>query len=179
MIHLFSFHLKTIINFLLLSNFTELTVDFHDEFQIWVRFIYLKPAVMNKIYTTVLSTLIFSCGTKLNYLGTSLSPTTKVDVYVDASAIKRPYTIIGKGYQESSLVSKERMQQQAIMKAKEKGADAVLFEDYFVTRNETNAYLLSKADSSANTFSMHNRSASAVLNSEVSILFLKYNRAGQ
>jgi len=130
---------------------------------------------MIKLYTSLLATLIFSCSTRLNYLGTSSTPTKKVDVYVDPSAIKRPYTIMGKGYQESNIISKERMQEQAVMKAREKGADAVLFVDYFITDNEIYSYSTVQPDSSAKTLKLHNRSSSAVVNSQVSILFLKYD----
>lgn len=170
----FSFHPKTTINFSLLPLTLELTEDFHDLFQIWVRFVHLKPKVMIKIYTSLLATLLFSCSTRLNYLGTSSTPTKKVDVYVDPSAIKRPYTIMGKGYQESNIISKERMQEQAVMKAKEKGADAVLFVDYFITDNEVYSYSMLHPDSTGKALKMNNRSPSAVVNSQVSILFLKY-----
>jgi hypothetical protein len=130
---------------------------------------------MNKFYISVVATLLFSCATRLNYLGSSLQPTNHVDVFVDAAAIRKTYTIIGKGYLESSIVSKERMQEQAIQKAMEKGADAVLFQDYFIT-DETSAYSISKPDSSGKSINLHrNKPASAVVNSQVSILFLKYD----
>ena len=128
-----------------------------------------------KIYTPLLAIFIFSCATRLNYLGSSLKPTTHVDVFVDAAAIKRSYTIIGKGYQESTLVSKERMQEQAISKAMEKGADAVLFQDYFITDDKT-AYAVTKPDSSGKTLTaQNNKPSSSIVSSQISILFLKYN----
>lgn len=54
---------------------------------------------MKYIYTSlVLSTIFTSCAMRIDYLGSASTPTNNVDVYVDPSAIKRPYTIIGKGY---------------------------------------------------------------------------------
>ena len=131
---------------------------------------------MNQFYSLLLSCFLFSCATRFSYMGTSSTPTTHVDVFVDASAIRQPYTIIGKGYQESVSVNKEILQEKAIMKAKEKGADAVLFQDYFLTGNETSAYSISKSDSSGKTLTVNRKNASsAVVNSEITILFLKYN----
>jgi hypothetical protein len=54
---------------------------------------------MKILYSLLVATTFFgSCGVRINYLGSSLAPTEHVDVYVEASAIKKPYTIIGKGY---------------------------------------------------------------------------------
>lgn len=130
---------------------------------------------MKKIYPLAFIILFASCNTRLYYMGISSTPTSKVDVFVDASAIEKPYTIMGKGYQESSLVTKEKLQEQAIRKAREKGADAVLFQDYFLTSEGTHAYGLSIPDSSGRTITaLPKNSTEAVLSSRINILFLKY-----
>src|SRR3954469_25770340 len=96
---------------------------------------------MYKFYTVIFTFFFSSCGLHLNYLGKTSTPTQKVDVYVDAGAIKKTYTIVGKGYMEGMTLSKkgyEKMQKKALKKAKEKGADAVLFQDVYY--NESNSY---------------------------------------
>ncbi|HTM93685.1 MAG TPA: hypothetical protein VL095_14790 [Flavisolibacter sp.] len=88
---------------------------------------------MIKLYSLLLSVLLSSCfAPALNYLGSSYTPTKDVDVYVDVAAIKKRYTIMGKSYFEmSAFFTLEQVQQAAIEKAKEKGADAILIRDYF------------------------------------------------
>lgn len=52
---------------------------------------------MIKLYSLLLSVLLTSCFTPAhNYLGNSYTPTKDVDVYVDASAIKRAYSVMGR-----------------------------------------------------------------------------------
>jgi len=125
--------------------------------------------------------VLSSCGSHLNYLGSSYSPTKNVDVYVDASAIKHSYTIIGKGYMEYSVgayskSSIEKMQAKAIQKAKSKGADAILFQDYYFKENGTSVQTITKADSVGKSLvSVPTGNISPVVSSKTDILFLKYD----
>ena len=91
----------------------------------------------------------------MGYLGNSYAPTSKVDVYVDANAIKKPYTIIGKGFIDPSihgLSSLERMQENVVDKAKEKGAIPIVmspiprnkWKDGKLPRNNTSYGLWAK-----------------------------------
>jgi len=135
---------------------------------------------MIKYYSIVFISLSFiSCGTRINYLGNSSAPTKNVDVFVDASAIKKPYTIVGKGYMEGFSLSKraiEKMQKKALQKAKEKGADAILFQDYYMQENGTGIYSVSKSDSvGKGLVTVQNGSLSPIVTSKTDILFLKYN----
>ena len=85
---------------------------------------------MSNIYTCVFLVVLFSCGTRIDYVGKSATPTQKVEVFVDPSAIKKAYTVIGKAYVTYGVGFRmETLQRQALQKAKEKGADAVLFQD--------------------------------------------------
>ena len=135
---------------------------------------------MIKYYSIFLITL-YSCGSRLNYLGSSYAPSKKVDVYVDAAAIKRPYTIVGKGYMEYGVgaYSKsriEKMQAKAVEKAKSKGADAILFQDYYVKENGASVQTLTKADSVGKSLvSVQTGSISPIISSKTDILFLKYD----
>src|SRR5688500_9689625 len=89
---------------------------------------------MRKLYVPLVFSFITSCGTQVNYLGTSYPETTVVDVFVNQSAVKQPYEVIGKGYVERYVglaPSVETIQRKAVKKAKLKGANAVVIEDYF------------------------------------------------
>ena len=89
---------------------------------------------MIKIYFTLLPVLAFaSCASTLNYIGSSYTPTEKIDVFVDEAAIPKNYTIVGKGYVRNRTWSTPKnIQTKAIAKAKQKGTDAVLIKDYYV-----------------------------------------------
>jgi len=133
---------------------------------------------MNKIYTLVFISCLFSCGMRMNYLGTASSPTENVDIYVDPAAIKKPYTIVGKGYAEGISILKnsyEIMQKKAIRKAMEKGADAILFQDhYFIENNGIQGY--TRTDTTGSSLvNFQNTNLSPVVSSKPEIFFLKYN----
>jgi hypothetical protein len=88
---------------------------------------------MFKIYSFFLIISFTSCIPKINYLGNSYAATKEPDFFVDEKSIDRPYKIVGKGYPErfGSLML-ETLQRKAIRKAQDKGADAVLVQDYYV-----------------------------------------------
>lgn len=119
-----------------------------------------------------------SCGARLSYLGSSQTPTQTVDVYVDASAIERPYTIIGKGYMEYGLHARERiekMQERAIEKARAKGADAVLFQDDYFLEKGSSVETVHQPDSAGRALlHVSTQNAGPFISSKTSILFLKY-----
>ena len=135
---------------------------------------------MIKFYSSIVLIVLSSCGSHLSYLGNSYTQTKNVDVFVDASAIKRPYTIIGKGYMEYgfsySKSSIDKMQQKAIEKAKAKGADAILFQDYYFKENGASVQTVTKADSVGKRLvSVETGNISPIISSKTDILFLKYN----
>ena len=86
---------------------------------------------MNKIYFVLLAVFFSSCLPHINYMGNSFPPTKNPDFFVDEKSIDKPYKVIGKGYPDGvgSLAIKT-LQKKAIEKAKKKGADAVLVQDY-------------------------------------------------
>jgi hypothetical protein len=136
---------------------------------------------MTKYYSLLFLILFSSCGSRLNYLGSSYAPSKQVDVFVDASAIKKSYTIIGKGYMEygvgiSSKSRIEKMQDKAIQKARSKGADAILFQDYYFKENGTSIQTVTKTDSVGKSLvSLQTESINPVISSRTEILFLKYD----
>jgi hypothetical protein len=131
-------------------------------------------------YYTLLLIAFYSCGSRLNYLGSSYTPSKNVDVYVDASAIKHPYTIIGKGYMEygAGIYSKsriEKMQKKAIEKAKAKGADAILFQDYYIKENGASIQTVTRTDSiGKGLVSVETGTVGPMVSTRTDILFLKY-----
>ena len=134
---------------------------------------------MIKIYSLFLSVTFCSCFTSrhIHYLGNSFPPTKHVEVYVDASAIRKPYTIIGKSYVDRThlLSSNERIQQAAIEKAKQKGADAILFQDYTVISGNT-IQTVTKSDSMGrSSIGFKTTAISPVETERLDILFLKYD----
>jgi iron uptake system EfeUOB component EfeO/EfeM len=110
---------------------------------------------MQKIYISCIILIPFtSCFTRLNfyYVGDKSRPTEKVDVFVDASAIKKEYTIIGKGYSEiiynwKQKLHSEKILTSAIEKAKQNGADAVFFKETFIYTQGTNINTHGRIDS--------------------------------
>jgi len=135
---------------------------------------------MLKLYFTLLTVLLFSsCGVSVNYLGNSFDKTSHVDVFVDPSAIKKTYTVIGKGYEHYGVYSRfniERLQEKTIQKAKEKGADAVLFQDYHVLHPGAAISTTTKVDTVSNgVVTTSNTHTGPVVSSGRNILFLKYN----
>jgi hypothetical protein len=137
---------------------------------------------MKQIYTALLLSSVFSsCVTRINYLGNTFTPTDKVDVYVDASAIKRPYTIVGKGYPDyvgygGVFGSTDKLQEKVVQVARKKGADAVLFQEYYVQHDGSNFYSTSRTDSVERGVVTATRgSVTPVVSAGRYILFLKYD----
>ncbi|HEX8315570.1 MAG TPA: hypothetical protein VF609_11280 [Flavisolibacter sp.] len=131
--------------------------------------------------TLILSFVLASCAVRINYLGSTSAPTENVDVYVDPSAIKRPYTIIGKGYPASVgygavVNSTDKLQRKAVELAREKGANAVLFQDYQVQHNGTNFYAASRTDSlGKGVITTTSGSVAPIVTSGRNIFFLRYD----
>jgi hypothetical protein len=125
---------------------------------------------MRKIYTPVL--LLLSSCTQVNYLGSSYAETQNVDVFVTQASVKKPFEVIGKGYvrhMAGPAPKVETIQRKAVEKAKLKGADAVLIEDY---------YLVDKTSGIATTDSLRRtqilNDGGLAISSGFTILFLRY-----
>ena len=129
-------------------------------------------------YVFILSLLLSSCySAQVHYMGSSYQPTKKIDVYVDASAIKKPYTVIGKGYTNTIYErALERVQDNAIAKAREKGADAVLFNEVYIVGDGSTISGTSRSDSIGKSMvTVSSAHVRPVVSSRREILFLKYN----
>lgn len=134
---------------------------------------------MKPLYLFSISFLLSSCGVSIGYLGNRYKPTEKVEVFVDVKAIKQPYTVIGKGYEEQRVGyggnGIENLQRKAIAKAKQVGADAVLFQDYLLPQTGTVLQSTSRTDSLPGAVVTNsNLYASPVVQMGRQILFLKW-----
>jgi hypothetical protein len=77
------------------------------------------------------------------------------------------------GYSKSRI---DKMQEKAIKKAKAKGADAILFQDYYFKENGASIQTVTKADSVGKSLvSAQTGNISPIISSRTDILFLKYN----
>lgn len=127
---------------------------------------------------SLLCFLLFSCGINIGYLGNRYPSTEKVDVFVDAGAIKKPYTVIGKGYEEQRVYgfrSVETLQKKTVAKAREIGADAVLFQDYVLQQPGTTVRNTTRIDTLPGAVvSTSDTYAGPVVQTGRHILFLKY-----
>jgi hypothetical protein len=133
---------------------------------------------MFKLYPLLLSILLSSCfAPALDYLGSSYTPTRDVDVYVDASAIKRSYSVMGKSYVDTrGLIALEKIQKAAVETAKQKGADAILFRDYFI-QDAAAIQTITKSDSiGGSSVRIRTTTAAPSETTRLDILFLKYER---
>ena len=120
---------------------------------------------MNKIYLlSSLALFLVSCTTRIGYMGESAIPTNKVDFFIDPASITKSYKVMGKGYLQYAG-SPEKIQEQAILKGMEIGADAVLVQEYWTTdsgisintsfgMDSTRKKVITSRDSGGNGFSI-------------------------
>jgi hypothetical protein len=133
---------------------------------------------MKKIYAIFFLAVVLVSCTRLNYLGSSFPPSKNVDVYVDPASIARPYKVVGRGFFESkfhSLKGIEKMQALAIAKAKQKGADAILFDSYHIIQDGAKLHSLSTTDSiGKGVVTTRHTAIGPIVSSGTDVLFLKY-----
>ena len=128
---------------------------------------------MRKLYFPLLLILLVSCGTQVNYLGTTYPSTKNVDVFVDQASVKKPFDVIGKGYIKRNIgpeISVETIQRKAVEKAKINGANAVVIEDYYLV--DKTSSITKQIDSSWNL--THTANINPAVTSGFSILFIRY-----
>jgi hypothetical protein len=135
---------------------------------------------MKKIYFIIpIISLFFSCSPGIKYVGSASAPTSHVDVFVDKSAIKKNYEVIGKGYVDGIANSQraEKIQSKAVEKAMKKGADAVLIEDYYLPNTGASINTVLTSDSIAKgKVIVGNTSMQVTGTSGFNIHFLKYTK---
>lgn len=84
---------------------------------------------MTRLIVVFLLVLFSGCMTT-DYVGIKHAPTTQVDLFFDQADIDRPYTVMGELRIEGDnhlFMRSEKMQRKFVEKARERGADGVLF----------------------------------------------------
>jgi len=125
--------------------------------------------------------LLISCAPKLIYVGGDFGQTKTVEVFVDETNIKKDFEIVGTGtadlnYTWAGKNYDEKIMKKAIEKAKQQGADAVLFRNYF-TRPVAPVYQQQSQTIYSDTSTTRKSSQTVLLPPQSvgkQILFLKY-----
>ena len=134
---------------------------------------------MKKIYFLLLTVFFYGCATTIQYVGKSYTPGGDPEVFVSESEIKKPYSVIGRGYIKVGVpslgVNWNQVQRNAIKKGWQHGADAVLI----VQKNAVSPFpalqTYDSADSVGRAIQTYSRSeAYYPVSTWHDILFLKY-----
>ena len=99
----------------------------------------MQKKMKNIIIITLGISFLFvvSCSPKINYLGDTYSPTHQVDMYFDENDIKVEYKVIGMMKNEANeleIDDVEDVKKAMLKKAREVGADAILFIGFYSER---------------------------------------------
>ena len=86
--------------------------------------------VNGKITVSILSMILFftACGSDVDYLGDSYPSTVHVDVYFSEDDVIEDYLVMGHATIEGDEA--EKLQEKLIEKARESGADGIVFEEF-------------------------------------------------
>lgn len=107
------------------------------------RFDSSNPFLLTSVVALLLATLLTSCTLikpGIHYLGDTFVPTDTVQVYYNEKDIRQPYRIMGKMTNDLLADFKvEKVKSTMIEKAKQVGADGILFSDVGVERDIKNA----------------------------------------
>lgn len=130
---------------------------------------------MKKLYFSFFPFLLTACATQVDYIGATYAPSQQVAVFVSKDAVKKDYEVIGKGYARmgSPMGSIEKIQKKAVSKARQKGADAVIIEDYFVLQQDNSITTALRSDSSS-LLSIAGGGSHPTIASGFQILFIRY-----
>jgi len=167
---------------LLLSQLTCSYISYRElwfKFSLSKRFSLSKLQLMTKVYTTLVSFLfLFSCTTEIQYIGASGTPTTEIEVFTNPGSIGKSYKEIGKGFLRYGYLGPrglEKIQQKVVEKAKQKGADAVLIQDYYIPNTGASLNSVFRTDSlGKSTITSGTTSVNQSGTTGLTILFLKY-----
>lgn len=131
----------------------------------------LRVNVNGKIIVLILSMILFvtACGSDddVDYLGGSYPPTSGVDVYFSEDDITEDYLVMGHATVDGS--DAEELQEKLIEKARERGADGIIFEglDRVKTGEQTIVNDIGDVE-------IVNTDTKSVL--QVKAIFIKYNK---
>ena len=135
---------------------------------------------MQKFYCFTFLVLLFSsCVTRIAYIGSTNVPTSDIEVFVNENVIKKNYEIVGKGYVHYGLFSRglEKIQKKSIAKARQTGANGILFQDYYIPNTGTSINTVMRSDSVAKgLITIGNSTVQSTGTGGLNIFFLKYTK---
>ncbi len=127
--------------------------------------------VNEKIILLILSMLLFvaACGSDddIDYLGDSYTPTSHVDVYFSEDDVTEGYLVMG--YATADGEDTEALKEKLIKKARESGADGIIFEGFDRVETGEQSIVSDIGDTS-----IVSTDTTSVL--EVKATFIKYNK---
>ena len=127
--------------------------------------------VNGKIIVLILSMILFltACGDDIDidYLGDSYTPTSHVDVYFSEEDVTEGYLVIGHATADGG--DTEALQETLIEKARDNGADGIIFEGF--DRVETGEQTI--VNDIGDTSIVNTYTTSAL---EVKAIFIKYSK---
>jgi len=86
------------------------------------------------LFLVLLAVIATSCSNKIIYYGRTYQPTQTVDIFFRESDITEPNEIMGKvTYEVTAKRSSDKVQEKIVERVKEKGADAILFDEISLT----------------------------------------------
>ena len=128
--------------------------------------------VNGKTLVLILSMIVFltSCGgddVDIDYLGDSYTPTSHVDVYFSEDDVNEGYLVIGHATADGGTT--EALQEELVEKARESGADGIIFEGF--DRVETGEKTI--VNDIGDTSIVNTKTKSTL---QVKAIFIKYNK---
>ncbi len=82
------------------------------------------------------SSILLGCGPAIHYLGDTHAPTATVDLFYDAKEVKQEFTVIGRMTNDQYIdYGVEVVKEEMIKKAKQVGANGIIFSDISVNSN--------------------------------------------
>lgn len=131
----------------------------------------LRVDVNGKISVLILPMLLFftACGddVDVDYLGDSYAPTFHVDVYFSEDDVTEGYLVIGHATADGG--DTEALQETLIEKARDSGADGIIFEGFDRVETGEQTIVNDIGDTS-----IVNTNTTSVL--QVKAIFIKYNK---
>ena len=131
----------------------------------------LNAGANGKIIVLMLSMILFvtACGNDIDvdYLGDSYTPTSHVDVYFSEKDVTEGYLVMGHAAADGG--DTEALQETLIEKARESGADGIIFEGFDRVETGEQTIVNDIGDTS-----IVNTDTKSVL--QVKAIFIKYNK---
>jgi hypothetical protein len=144
-----------------------------------------KLLSIRSVSLILLSALLTVSCTKIDYVGKSYTPTTDVDIFFSMDDLKGEYEVMGHlTATAGDFVSTEKMQEDILEKAREKGADAVVIlglGHYVVDTGSSWSETTETTETGkgVKTTTSGSQSAGTEEKKEITAQFIKYVRSGK